>query len=231
MGLLAVFFVLVFAISGLLLNHTSELGLQDKGLPAPMASLFYGAEAATADAWFRARSQVVSQWGSDLFIDASGVGPCPGELRGAARHGEYVAVLCGDQLLVFTETAELLEVLGAEHGLPASLTAIGESGKGGLVLQSAAGTYALSPQLVPPLVAATDASGVRWSEPVEGDAALAATIGSARMTGDLHVERLLLDLHSGRLFGFGGVVFMDVMAILVSLLALTGMVMWLHRPP
>jgi len=43
------------------------------------------------------------------------------------------------------------------------------------------------------------------------------------------VERLLLDLHSGRLFGIWGVYFMDLIAILILILAATGLFMWLQR--
>jgi len=43
-------------------------------------------------------------------------------------------------------------------------------------------------------------------------------------------ERLLLDLHSGRLFGAAGVYVVDAAGLLFALLALSGVgTWWLHR--
>ena len=47
----------------------------------------------------------------------------------------------------------------------------------------------------------------------------------------LTFERVLLDLHSGRIFGRAGPLVMDAAAVLFIALALTGFWMWLRRPP
>jgi uncharacterized iron-regulated membrane protein len=45
----------------------------------------------------------------------------------------------------------------------------------------------------------------------------------------LPLERLLLDLHSGRFFGSAGPWIMDAAAVLLVLLALSGTWIWLRR--
>ena len=45
----------------------------------------------------------------------------------------------------------------------------------------------------------------------------------------LSLDRLLLDLHSGRLFGKTGVYLMDAAAIGLLLLSITGLIVWLRR--
>ena len=47
----------------------------------------------------------------------------------------------------------------------------------------------------------------------------------------LPLERVILDLHSGRIFGKWGVYLIDSMAVLFLLLAMSGIWMWLHRSP
>jgi hypothetical protein len=42
----------------------------------------------------------------------------------------------------------------------------------------------------------------------------------------LTLERLMLDLHSGRLFGLGGTWLMDIVAALLVILAASGMWLW-----
>ena len=45
----------------------------------------------------------------------------------------------------------------------------------------------------------------------------------------LTVERIVLDAHSGRLFGDIGVFFMDIVAVLLILLSLSGLYIWLRH--
>ncbi|HSH28473.1 MAG TPA: PepSY domain-containing protein, partial [Thiohalobacter sp.] len=45
----------------------------------------------------------------------------------------------------------------------------------------------------------------------------------------LPLERVLLDLHSGRIFGRHGYLVMDVAAVLLIALALSGSLIWLRR--
>ncbi|MBQ13009.1 MAG: hypothetical protein CMQ17_01195, partial [Gammaproteobacteria bacterium] len=45
----------------------------------------------------------------------------------------------------------------------------------------------------------------------------------------LSVERLVLDLHSGRIFGAAGALLVDIMAVLFMLMAATGVWIWLRR--
>ena len=42
----------------------------------------------------------------------------------------------------------------------------------------------------------------------------------------MNLEQILLDLHSGRLFGSFGVLVMDLAAILLVVLSITGFVAW-----
>ena len=45
----------------------------------------------------------------------------------------------------------------------------------------------------------------------------------------ISIERLLQDLHSGRLFGIFGVILMDLASVALVLLALTGCWVWLRK--
>ena len=45
----------------------------------------------------------------------------------------------------------------------------------------------------------------------------------------LTFERIILDAHSGRLFGTFGVIFMDLVAVLLILLSISGVYMWVRH--
>ena len=44
----------------------------------------------------------------------------------------------------------------------------------------------------------------------------------------MSLERILLDSHSGRIFGTAGVIIYDILALAVGFLAISGLVLWLR---
>jgi hypothetical protein len=57
----------------------------------------------------------------------------------------------------------------------------------------------------------------------------AKVISIETAVGDIHWERVLFDVHSGRLFGRYGPWLMDIMAVLFVVLAVSGLVMARRR--
>ena len=45
----------------------------------------------------------------------------------------------------------------------------------------------------------------------------------------ISLETLILDLHSGRFFGQFGVLFIDLIGLLVCILSITGLIAWMKR--
>ena len=68
-----------------------------------------------------------------------------------------------------------------------------------------------------------------WSQPAELPADIEAQIAAAYRGSGLSVERVLVDLHSGRLFGLSGIAMMDLAAIALCILAVSGILVWLRR--
>ena len=56
-----------------------------------------------------------------------------------------------------------------------------------------------------------------------------AQLPEAPVAAELNMERLLLDLHSGRVFGSVGVLLVDLVSVVVALLLLSGAAMWYVR--
>ena len=71
-----------------------------------------------------------------------------------------------------------------------------------------------------------DRKTVQWSSPVPTPDMLRQQIAQHHRGDGLNVERLLLDLHSGRIFGPLGILVYDLMALAIAFLALSGLVVW-----
>ena len=73
------------------------------------------------------------------------------------------------------------------------------------------------------------ATQLRWSQPQPLPAALQSQLERLFRSQILPVERLVLDLHSGRFFGPFGVYLVDAATIALIFLALSGCWIWLHH--
>ncbi|MDH3900042.1 MAG: PepSY domain-containing protein, partial [Gammaproteobacteria bacterium] len=131
------------------------------------------------------------------------------------------------QLLLFTANGELIERLDGATGVPAGMLSLGLTPAGELAIHAAHGYYR------------TDDSFLEWheTEDLEADwsrstvpsAELRSALQQAWRGTGLTLERLLLDLHSGRILGSWGVYLVDAAAVLFLLLAISGVWLWGKR--
>lgn len=227
LGLVAALFVLLLAVSGIVLNHSSDWGLDRRMVEWPALRLAYGDRGADLPAYRAGERWVYRAASGKVYLDALEVAPCRGELVGAEPVDGLLAVACTEELLLLTAAGQLVEAASGSTGLPVPLSAIG-SADSAVVLQSG-GSWRLAD--LDRMVfdrALTGGTAVRQ----QTAAGLPAQLRQAIPGQDawLNWERLLLDLHSGRLFGRAGVWVVDALGILLCVLALSGVAMWgLHR--
>ena len=232
MGVLAAAFVLLLAATGLCLNHVSGWGLDTKALRSPVLLGLYGMAEVGAVVSYPLGDAYISESNGQLFYQRDEITACDGALVGAvvvaAKTPSQIVIACERQLLLFSSSFELIEKIGPAFGLPTGVKRVGRV-DGQLLLDTDGGLFltdldalnwmALGPGDVP--------ASSQWSEtaqtPENLRLALVARVDSENMT----YERLLLDIHSGRILGEWGVYWVDAMAILFMLLAISGLVIWL----
>jgi hypothetical protein len=228
-GLLVALFVLFMAATGIVLNHGSDLGLDRKFIHWGWLRSYYGEKPAHETGFAVGERWVTRSSEGVVHLDARGVGTCSGELVGAVAATDMLYVACAQELLLLTQTGELIEALAAAGGLPAPLAGIAVDDDR-VLLRTVAGWQALDVDAMTFAAPAPPAERITPAAPSVLPAPLREQLGSAEDW--LSWERLLLDLHSGRLFGRAGVLVVDVAGLLFALLALSGVSMWwLHRHP
>lgn len=216
-GIVLAVFLILFAISGVLLNHTEDFGLADRPVPAAVASRYYQSDGVDG---FVVDRQYIYAISGTLYIGRNAVGNCEGGLRGSVSLGDFLAALCGDELILATPTGELVERLSAAHGVPADIEGIGFA-DGALVVALPEGNRIFD-------TVSLDL------KPLSADAVMSTTVAvpsSVVMSDSVSWEQFVLDLHSGKYFGGAGVWLADLLALALMLLGLTGIVMWLLPRP
>lgn len=189
-GVLASAFVLVIASTGLLLNHTEDLRLDERYVQSPWLLSWYGIEENAAVQVYQLGSLWLTGYGETLFANGEALVHC-GELRDVQLHGQEVLALCVDKGWLLSPKGELLEPWPTSQPLPPEMSHHHQRDASQLPVQ-------------------------QWAQ----------IQSHASPPHSLHWERILLDLHSGRLFGSAGVWVFDGAALLFIFLALSGVWVW-----
>ena len=228
LGVSAALFACILGISGIALNHTERLGLDDRFVDSVWLLEWYGIEAPLPSASFAVGAHRLTLMADSLFLDAIEVTQGVDQLLGAVRSGSQFVVLLSGELLFIDSDGEVVDRLDTSLGLPAGADGLASDGEDFLVLRDAARF-----RYEPDSLAFTEAPpgdrtiSVAASTAVPAD--IAAKLKSSFRGHGLSLERLLLDFHSGRLFARTGVWMMDLAAVFLVLLAGTGIFLWSRR--
>lgn len=228
LGVAIALVLLMLVVTGIILNHSSELELDRQPVRQALILQRYGVELPKVVS-FDVGGQFLSLVGSDrLFLNEKEIAYCQAPLHAALAYETGVVALCSDQLLLLNAAGEIVERLSEAYGLPPAIRGLGKF-SGELWLRTERGDF--SADLNSLQFAAMQApAGVSWARASELDTDVRQRLTSLYLGNDVHWERLLLDLHTGRLFGRWGVYFVDAAAIGLLLLAFSGVWVWLTKP-
>lgn len=230
-GLCAALFVVFLALTGLLLMNSDGLGLPHAQVSNRWLLDWYGIRPPPPPAGVTVAGHWVTQFGSRIYLDTHELDGVTGTLLGAFADDERA-----DELQVYTEQAlvlvspdgEVLERIGTEAGLPADLSAAGQDAQGRVVLRASAGDYTYDSTLGE-FTAFADTASVHWPSPQTPPASIVDALTRTWRGEGLPLERVILDLHSGRLFGRVGVLAINLASVGLVVLACTGLMVWLRR--
>lgn len=220
-GLLCLLFVVVLSITGILLNHTSSLKLDSIKLQSSLLARLYGLPTPNPQALPTVDQWLVHDGISQLYLDEVAIAECEAPLLGAVTVNGLLHVLCHQELLLLSPEGEFLESITPVLGLPAQAKAL-TLHNGQLLINTADGTFTANMETLD--WQPTDAIPSQWPTPQQLPAQLSNKIVNTAPSIDL--EQVLLDLHSGRLFGGLGVLVMDLAAVLLIVLSITGFIAW-----
>lgn len=222
-GLFSALVLILLTITGVMLNHTSEIGLNKTFVGQSWLLSFYGIPEPELVSFKLPATTITGDEKGQLYLGSQPLQTCRGTLVGVAVNRTGFIAACEQELLFFDATGSLAEKLSAVYGLPTPVEHLGQCGAL-LCIRTPKRLFELDVEQLsfPPLVAITP----QWSEPVTlAEPVHQAIVNSSRAQG-LNWERVLLDLHSGRMFGATGVWVVDIAATLLFFLAVSGFVLW-----
>ncbi|HUW26746.1 MAG TPA: PepSY domain-containing protein [Gallionella sp.] len=228
-GLLAALLVIVLALTGIALNHTEELQLDARFVRSSWVLDWYGIRAPETSTTYATPLAPVTLFGRQLYI---GERPLTGDydrLIGAEVIQNMLITAVDDRLLLTGAGGELLAELTILDGVPTGLRRLGRDPEGRLVVAASTGYYRPDTDFIRWKRLPKSQHDITWAQPETLTPKQRRALEHAFRNRVLPWERVLLDLHSGRIFGTFGVWVMDGAALLMLFLAASGVLGWLKR--
>ena len=231
-GLVAALFLFGLASSGLVLMFSDALHLPSRQVDQAWLMNWYGINAPPSPRGFQHGSHWVTQLGKRLYYDTHEISPVEGVLLGVFDVGDVSPhewlVITDAELLVLNDAGKVLEHLGRESGLPVGMTSVGRDAHNHIVLASTADRYLYQPD-TGEFAPDTEHGAVQWSAGTTPPAAVTDIVVKAYRGEGLSLERVVLDIHSGRLFGRWGPVLIICASLALLFLAVSGVVAAIRR--
>ena len=225
-GLTALIFTLVLAVTGIMLNHTEELNLDESTVQSSFILNWYGINPEGTPLNFNAGSIWISQWNEQLFFNGHSIYSHKETLQGAVKINDIIAIALQNFVLLIDDKGEIIELLPT--GLASPVKNISSLHHKITLLDTQNNVYISDADFT--LWHKANESVDNWSGAEKLSADKIEILQQAFRGQGLSVERVILDLHSGRIFNaHWGIYIMDASAIIMILLSLSGLWIWWSR--
>ena len=227
-GIIIAIVVLILTITGFALNHTEALKLDNRYISTEWMLDLYKIEVKGSILAFNVVGSAIVQLDDHLYFTDKEIRTGIKQLIGAVQSQEYIVVAVDQELILLDEYGEVIEIISALDGMPSGVRAIGTDTQQQIVIDTAYGIYQVDIDELNWLEASNNYE-VIWSKPSVLDKELYQIIEEQYRGKGLTVERVMQDLHSGRILGKWGVFLVDVVGVLLMVLVFSGFYMWFRR--
>lgn len=222
-GAAAAIFVVFMVLSGIVINHANDLGLDRRHASQSRLLDWYGLEAPDELLSFAIGGDRLSFAGSQLYLNEIRVATVNAG-TGAVQAGPLLVAAGEDELLLLDQQGNLVEKLPWAAVDEAPIESLGLDVNGQVLVRSGGRVWAADKELLN--WRRDDEASAKWATPTPAPDRLEQAIAESYRGQGPSLERVLLDLHSGRFFGTAGVIVYDLLALALGFLALSGLVLW-----
>lgn len=229
-GLIAMLLVIVLSITGIMLNHTERLKLDETFISSSWLLRWYGVEPEQAPLSYRVEKEeithIISSLDNQLFFDDMLVTELNQEMHGAMISEQFIVIALSSEIILLSHEGEFIERVSTTISF-SDIQRMGVKYMRPVIETSEPLYYMADEHILDWDVIINE--GIEWIEPYTLTETEYEDLLTTYRGNGLKLERVILDLHSGRIFGRYGVYVMDAAAIALLWLSLSGLWVWNSR--
>jgi hypothetical protein len=225
-GIAVCVFLIHLSITGIFLNHTEDLGLDEKYTASPMILALYNISMPSQNESFLVDNIFISRFGDQIFMDNQPIIKSESPIMGAAFSNQILAIALPNEMILLTQEGELIERITSSSELPENIKKLGVS-EDILYLKTPNQVWQSSDQAQAWEVSDSNFNG--WSNEVTMPDEQTKRIEMYFSGKGVSLEQFFLDLHNGNIIKNFGKWFLDLIAIFLLLLSISGIWIWLKK--
>ncbi|MEE9337368.1 MAG: PepSY-associated TM helix domain-containing protein [Methylococcaceae bacterium] len=225
LGLSSAIVLLMLSLTGIALNHTDDLKLDSQMVDSKVILDWYGIKPSETLNSFATQNHWITQINQKIFFDHSVLNKNKQNLLGAIETEEFIVTGFSNSILLLSLEGELIE-----ESIIKSIEKIGLDTQKNITIKSSEGiVYSDDGLLSWQPYDDINNQTIIWSKTSRLPDTLAEKLKTLSRSSILPLERVILDLHSGRFFGSFGVFIVDLSGIFLIVLSLSGCAIWLKH--
>ena len=229
-GLFALLLVITLAITGILLNHTERFELDETYVNNSWLLKWYGIEPEDEPVSYRVshntNKHIISAWDKQLFFDNMSITSLEQPMHGAIAAEQFIVVALDNEIILLSYEGEFIERLSTSISF-SNIQRLGMKYKRPVIETSEPLYYMADEHILDWDIIINE--DIKWTEQYTLNENEYQQLLLAYRGNGLKLERVILDLHSGRIFGLYGIYLMDAAAIALLWLSLSGLWVWNSR--
>lgn len=224
LGIWAAFFLIFLSVTGIALNHTNFLGLAHQPITNTWLLNQYGIKNPVEISGYHQGKLIVTDqyvWLKGQLLTESSQ-----QVIAAEKIQQFWFILSENQLSLFNNEGELVDQLDKSLGLPEDISHIALLSEQFMV-KTPSGYFQADENLTTwqPVSTIIEPQWVTKGELTPDEKEKAKLLYRSQF---LTLERIVVDAHSGRIFGDLGVFFMDLAALCLILISVSGIYIWMR---
>lgn len=221
-GLSSAIVLLMLAVTGIALNHTDELKLDSQMIQSRAILDWYAIKPPEHIKSFSTKNHWITQINQQIYFDHSALLKNENSLLGAIETDDFIVAALNNSLLLLSLEGELIEQTSLT-----TIENIGLNTQQHIVIKSSAAIRVSNDGLLS--WQPYNKKDIHWSKSTQAPESIAQDLKNNFRSSILPLERVLLDIHSGRFFGTAGVIIVDISGVFLIILALSGCAIWLKH--
>ena len=225
-GIAVCVFLIHLSITGIFLNHTEDLGLDEKYTASPMILALYNISIPNQKESFLVDDIFISRFGDQVFMGNQPIIKNENPITGATLSNQVLFIAFPNEMVLLTQEGELIERISGTAELPENIQKLGVS-EDILYLKTPNQLWQSSDQAQ--AWELSDSNFNDWSNEVIMPDQQTKQIEMYFSGKGVSLEQFFLDLHNGNIIKGFGKWLLDIIAIFLLLLSISGIWIWLKK--